>query len=342
MTKKIYSSNAFKIGIVVVIILIVFAILIKMQQPKIIETDFKREFSIVPTPQDSVIWDNEGKRRFEDILVKNGIIYKSTLFSVSAFDKNAKQIHQYTNDVDFHTHIISWGVEDSSLFLADEKTKQIIEFDLATKKSKTFNMPFHFFKVAKLDTANYLFKTSKDDYEIFAIWNKYAQKRIDFDSILPKIEKGGIITDGFLVKAPNHTVFHIGFYLRDLINIADNGTVKFKTETIDLPSLEPKTVKDAQGYKPAARNQLIHATGVADSSFLFILSTVKSLKENTNDFSSNSVIDIYNVENGKYVNSIYIPRFQNKRAYSLAIENKKLFAMYPNAIITYSIEKLYE
>jgi hypothetical protein len=76
----------------------------------LLATIFSLLLTLIAFAKDTVSWNSSEKKQFDDIVVKNEIVYQSNLFSVISFDKKGNLIYQYANNnEDFRTHIISWG-----------------------------------------------------------------------------------------------------------------------------------------------------------------------------------------------------------------------------------------
>jgi hypothetical protein len=104
--------------------------------------------------------------------------------------------------------------------------------------------------------------------------------------VLPKLEDGGITTDGFFVKSYSGTVSHICYYLNKFQTFDSTGKFLYEAQTIDGEGLSPEVIRYGKAFKPSPDAKVIHKDAFADFKYLYILSNVKSSDLSSEDFDS--------------------------------------------------------
>jgi hypothetical protein len=84
--------------------------------------------------------------------------------------------------------------------------------------------------------------------------------------------------------------------------------------------------------------QLINYNGSVADGNLFLQSMLKADNEYELDFNENSIIDIYNLKNGAYKGSFYIPAYKGKKAHQFQVINHQLYALYGKTVVLYDLE----
>jgi hypothetical protein len=75
-----------------------------------------------------------------------------------------------------------------------------------------------------------------------------------------------------------------------------------------------------------------------DNGIAYIESKLKSDNEKLSDFQSNSVIDAYDLAKKQYLFSFYIPKTAKERIFDFKVNNRKLYVLYGNRFVTYSLK----
>jgi len=80
----------------------------------------------------------------------------------------------------------------------------------------------------------------------------------------------------------------------------------------------------------ASARKLVNRDVVLDSKngLLYVISNLKADNETATSFRKNNVIDIYNIYNGKYLNSFYIPKQFEQTIKSLIIQDQFIIVLY--------------
>jgi len=136
-----------------------------------------------------------------------------------------------------------------------------------------------------------------------------------------------------------HTFLYVCFYCNRFESFDTSLNLLYKATTIDT-SITPKvniiiTKKSVTHAKPPiAVNRMCSAYG----GNLYVQSKLKADNE-TNDFFNNNVIDVYNIADGSYKGSFYLPSPHGEKLKRFrVIRGNLLVALYENSIIGYSLK----
>jgi hypothetical protein len=138
--------------------------------------------------------------------------------------------------------------------------------------------------------------------------------------------------DGELLYCPKlNKVIYVYFY-RNQYLIADTSlNLAAVGKTVDTTSWAKITVSrpDKQGrIKMSSPPLLVNGHSRIDGAFLYIQSRLRADNESLKTFADSSVIDIYNLENRRYVNSFHVPKFKGKAMKDFWVADKLFIALY--------------
>ncbi|MGZ3850014.1 MAG: hypothetical protein ACXVKI_12810, partial [Flavisolibacter sp.] len=74
-----------------------------------------------------------------------------------------------------------------------------------------------------------------------------------------------------------------------------------------------------------------------DGPYFYVQSMLVGSGEDPKKFDQSAVIDVYNITNGSYLFSFYLPDFKNYKLYDFQVAQDKLVAIYEHYILCYSL-----
>lgn len=126
--------------------------------------------------------------------------------------------------------------------------------------------------------------------------------------------EGVFATDGILYyDSTTHQACYTYFYQNGFICMDTNLNLKLKARTID--TLTKRAIKVAHvgsSYTMKQPPRFVNTQGAVAAGNLFLQSMLQADNEYPLDFTENTVIDVYNLINGSYKGSFYIPAFKGK------------------------------
>ncbi|HET9057669.1 MAG TPA: hypothetical protein VFN30_12565 [Chitinophagaceae bacterium] len=159
-------------------------------------------------------------------------------------------------------------------------------------------------------------------------------------NISEKIYDGGLSTDGILIPIDGNKVVLLYYHKNTYLCLDTTLTEIFKHHTIDTSTTAPK-IKNLPkgGYAFSEPVKVKNLRGSYDNGIIYINSALIAENENKNNFRSNSVIDKYEFNTGKYLGSFYIPRTKDNKITDFKVYNDKLYALYESELLIFEMTK---
>lgn len=179
--------------------------------------------------------------------------------------------------------------------------------------------------------------------QIFMKFDPENSRLYKEDMVSERRNDGGISTDGVLqYDSTTNTLSYVFFYRNEFICMDTNLNVIYKTKTVDTFSiLQAKSDSVYQNgdltYTNTSPLRIINGDCCVDQGKLFINSWVKADNESVVNNSQNAVIDVYDLKNGTFAGSFYIPKFKNERMKGFKIVSNLIIVLYKNYIVTYKL-----
>jgi hypothetical protein len=224
----------------------------------------------------------------------------------------------------------------------------IIRFNLKEPSCRLFHFPGNLFSQAVIsENGNYILRVyqklnGKWD-QIFIRWNPEKNKLLTKQNIFEKKGDAGFSTDGILLfdKITNR-ILYLSYYSNEFFCMDTLMNTLYKAHTIDtFSNANVKVLQEVSNYSRSFTNvaplKLISLESRAVNSKLFIHSGIRADNETLNGFEDHDVIDVYEISNGHYLKSFYIPIYNKERLKDFDISGNKIIVLYSNRIMIYSI-----
>ncbi len=189
----------------------------------------------------------------------------------------------------------------------------------------------------------------KDGMEL----NRNLAKLVLSDSVilnkqyfLPKQVSSFFTNDGLLYFDKEYSrVLYMYFYRGEYLTLDTNLVLVYKGKTIDTTkTIQIKTSvfneKTKEGnidkqITPIKPPRFVNRFITSSKGKIYVLSALKADNEIKSDFSSNQVVDVYSIIDGKYLYSFYIPKYKNKNLNEFQIREKRLIAIFGSSLVDY-------
>lgn len=166
--------------------------------------------------------------------------------------------------------------------------------------------------------------------------------------LLPKENNAIFSNDGWLFyDKKNARILYSYFYRGEFICLDTNMNLLYKSKTIDTISKSQNktglyTSRDVNGKLITNITQIgipkiLNRYITTDNNKIYILSRIKADNEIDSEFKMNQIIDIYDIKNGKYISSFYIPKYKNDKITHFKIKSSKLIAIFGAHLIAYNL-----
>ena len=159
--------------------------------------------------------------------------------------------------------------------------------------------------------------------------------------ILSKQMDGIFSVDGMINWDPdNKKIVYLYFYRNEFICLDTNLTPIYTGHTIDTirhahikltPPSPERTITFAS--PPLMTNQRCCVSG----NWLYIQSALMANNEKPEYFKTNSVIDLYSIQNGRYRFSFYLPDLFHSKARDFCVRGNRLFALYGHYLVSFKM-----
>ncbi|GGK18997.1 hypothetical protein GCM10007962_11480 [Yeosuana aromativorans] len=176
---------------------------------------------------------------------------------------------------------------------------------------------------------------------------------LNVDSLITKLNpkalekqvEGFFCTDGYLHYNPQMQKLIYTYYYRNEYIILDKDLkVEARYSTIDTTTTANIKIRETISKKqrsmatpPPVVNRRSETLGYG----LFNQSKIRAENEPEKQFEQGEVIDVYNLKNGTYKYSFYIPNIEGHFLKDFRIVHDHLLALYPDRIVTYLLGKNY-
>ncbi|MRG49029.1 hypothetical protein GFS24_28225 [Chitinophaga sp. SYP-B3965] len=159
------------------------------------------------------------------------------------------------------------------------------------------------------------------------------------------LSKDWLSSDGMLEYNKSNSKLIYVEYLRNKFYCLDsNLNVLYNSNTIDTVSVnEIKMTKEVErGGKlkmvPSGARKIVNKYCFLDNKNLYVISGLRADNESLKKFNTNTVVDSYNISNGKYRGSFYMKKYENNGIQSALLNNDTLITLSGTNIITYHLE----
>jgi hypothetical protein len=162
--------------------------------------------------------------------------------------------------------------------------------------------------------------------------------------LLEKQIDGIFCTDGMMHYSRElGRLVYLYFYRNQFIVTDSSLNLIYKAHTIDTN----RVVKIKTSVDHKSKSQLasppytINLSSSVSGNYMFVNSNLLSKNEMPNALEANSVIDVYDLKDGLYQFSFYIPAYLGNRLKTFEVFDRKLIALYEQHVIIYSINSIY-
>lgn len=309
--------------------------------------DLKLEFSEIAELSSSSMYfigisDNEKKLFLKDYE------HLSSVYSIDPLLSDLQKIDLSLPKDTIGNHEFSTvGVSESKKYISNNQTGSLRIFNQDNKK-----MDYRIPSISWIDQTNlyhnYVFSRtlSLNGTAFIRKLEKYnfLSNKLERSFTVEKLKDGVYCTDGILkMDSKNAKLFYMFFYRGEFLCLDTNMTILYRAKTIDTIKVRPiqvKKIKEKKSGSSWRKNNPILAVNrtytIFDNS-IYILSAVDADNENAQNVRNNQIVDIYNIKNGDYIYSFYIPNYRNDKVQDIKIKNNNIYGIYKRKIVRFKI-----
>jgi hypothetical protein len=165
-------------------------------------------------------------------------------------------------------------------------------------------------------------------------------------TLLSEEDDLGFSTDGLLrYDSSSHRIIYMQYYQNRFYCLDTNLNLLYAGKTIDTTNINPirtrnfaKEGKGGHSLMPSVPLKAINKQCTANNGIIYTYSTLPSNNEQKNKFLHNAVIDTYNIIDGSYRGSFYIPELNQEKLHNFVMSKNLLICLYKTGIATYALQ----
>jgi hypothetical protein len=235
-----------------------------------------------------------------------------------------------------------WG-----LTLFDGSQKLIFTRSWNNKKIHTKLVADPFTRAVKFSSRSIAmrkFKTGERD-QYFARYDLKESAAFDDNLVVESIGDAGLVTGGFLDCGPNGHCIYITRYANHIYSLDSNMNMEKRGTTIDTFSrytLESRTVLGRRNglITNGGPTNVVNQTMVMADGRIYVHSLVKADNETLSQFLNTDVIDVYRVDDLRYLGSMRIATENKQHIRKLRIDQGKLYLLYADMLRIYTLPEI--
>ena len=224
---------------------------------------------------------------------------------------------------------------------------EIIQINLHDSSYCLFHPPGNLFSQSiVIDNSDYIFRQYQKSEgkwnQIFSKCNFITNTFIVNENVFDNSGDAGFSTDGVLLfDERTFCIIYVEYYRNKFICMDTLLRVLQRGQTIDtFSNVTIKVLSEKLRYSQTITNTSplheINLQSKAVNGKLYIHSAIRADNESRMDFSGNAVIDVYQIPDGHYLGSFYIPNYNDQRLKDFDVAADKILVLYDNYIVVYS------
>ncbi|MDX9774115.1 MAG: MauE/DoxX family redox-associated membrane protein [Bacteroidales bacterium] len=234
-------------------------------------------------------------------------------------------------------------------FLGDGTVPVLFRGSINDWKAKTFSFDdAYFLQYLPTDSANLIISTTSTLTQAHALgWLTKTCDSVHLTldtTILVKQLDGTFDTDGILLDNSEGLVVYV-YHYRNAFEVADNRlNYRFTGKTIDTVSrvqLDVAYYEKASQYKIGSRSLMVNKTAACYGGYLYIHTDRLGRYEDDDVLRSAGIIDMYDIEEGKYLQSFYLYHQPQEKIRDFLVHKDRLIALVGDRLWIYRIKSEY-
>lgn len=184
---------------------------------------------------------------------------------------------------------------------------------------------------------------NKSTTQVFKLVNMNSGEILIERPLISDDMNGGFSTDGRL-KYNKHEkkIIYVPYFQNDIFCLDSNLNSVYHSNTIDTNrnnniSIQKISKGSTEKLMPSHSRKLVNNDFFIGGGKIFIQSALKADNEKLSFFNENSVIDLYDINNGKYLESFYIPNISSSEIKGIDLFENRLIVLTKRKIYIFRI-----
>lgn len=318
-------------------------------QKEIEHNDFERSF-IESYPDVESQWSLQSPKHYIAGL-HGGYLYiadvfgRANLLSVNC-EKADDIIDAITIPISVNdSHII---VDSGGVYVADLNRFDIFRFKITSRNSindgvQVFDSTFFVEAVPVRGEAFAIRTLNQSNEYVLALKTSLKASPIHSPGLLEKQIDGLFCTDGMLhFNADLQQLIYVYYYRNEFICMDSSLHLRYRGKTIDgveRVQIRVAEIKSDQAIALASPPRIVNKKSHSSGDWLFIHSVIKARNESKSAFNQHDVLDIYNLRNGRYAGSFYLPRINGEKLRDFKVYGNMLVAIHGRFLTTFDLHR---
>lgn len=203
-----------------------------------------------------------------------------------------------------------------------------------------------FDQVVAVDSSRFVFREQNAARSVLAMLDLKNKRHELFynNSILQPQVDGVFDVDGkLLIDYPKQELVYIYAYRNQFTRINRNLKIRSRSTTIDTitqAQISIASLKNGKQKKLAKPALMVNKSAAVYGGLLFVHSGILGRYEPEDMWEVASIVDVYNLEEGSYLTSIYIHDMNRKKMNSFVIAGNRLYALAGTQLAVYELDAL--
>ena len=238
-------------------------------------------------------------------------------------------------------------IDSTNCYVMAGNVPAVIKVNLHSRTTSIFRVPGNLYSESVvLDSNNYIFryykKFSGKWNQIFVKANTLTNTVYEELNISERKGDAGFSTDGnLLFDESTRRVVYVEYYRNRFTCMDTSLQLLYRANTIDTFKNATVTVSvnesgEVESITNGSPLHEINLESRAAGGKLYIHSAVKADNEKTENFIHHSLIDVYQISDGQYLGSFYIPEYKGERSKEFEIDRDNIIVLYNNYVVIFS------
>lgn len=247
---------------------------------------------------------------------------------------------------------VTIGINDSSVYVVYSKSGKLAILLKENNKRYNFKSPGINMSHARLISKQSIVGKNADrnvsGLKRRLIKINYLNGKIENKYELEKQVDGFFCTDGMLYfDNKSSKIFYMYFYRGEVLCLDTNLVLQFKSKTVDTVTKAVINIAKFKANNTQAQTtitqstppQVVNRNFIINDDFIYIMSALKADNEDIANFRNSQIIDVYSLNNVKYLYSFYIPKYKGKKLREFRISEGFIFATFDDYLVKYKFSR---
>jgi hypothetical protein len=240
----------------------------------------------------------------------------------------------------------AWLLVDADAFyLADGKKGQLYRGHINSRVAQLMDTNMAFFDKLIINNDKIYFR-GIDPNKGFVLGkrNAVSKQQTIFSDLLEHTPDGLFAQDGFLLGDRHQTLVYLYRYCNRFIVMDTSMRLLYKGRTIDTTAhvqLQLGATDKGREIKIATPPPTVNQDACTANEYLFVKSALRADNELSDLTKDAAVVDVYDLRQGNYKVSFYVPDYNHEKMQQFLISGNRLAAMYLHQLRIFKMEQKY-